>query len=213
MRRCEEGDAGREGDDPLDPLGLRRRELDRPPDALAAEPDQDSGVGAGGGHDGLDVAGDPLAAVGVGIGRAVRPPVATPVEGDDAVRSAQVGDLALPLARVDDRVRGQQDDGRLARPVDLVGDADAVGRVGDAAFGRQDGPARIRRRVVAGAALRRLPGRGHRRSPPSDVDEVAEQQVDHHRVAGVGEVARPLEDGELAVRQLREPRTRCHGRT
>ena len=39
----EQRDAGREGDDPLDPLGPRRRELDRPPDAVAAQPDQDRG--------------------------------------------------------------------------------------------------------------------------------------------------------------------------
>ena len=44
---------------------------------------------------------------------------------------------------------------------------------------------------------------------PRAIDEVAEQQVDLDRVAGVGEVARPLEDDERAVRQLREPRTRC----
>ena len=101
----------------------RRRRRRRSPDAFRAgsprariarqtpsphRPIDDGGVSARGVHDGLDVAEHPRFAVRVGIGRPIRQAVAAPVEGDDPVRPAQVRDLTLPLARMDDRGRGQQ---------------------------------------------------------------------------------------------------------
>ncbi len=67
---------------------------------------------------GLDVRGDPA--------RAVRLAVAAPVEGDDAEMTCEVGDLRLPVARVDDRPGREQQQRRVAVAVDLVEDAHAV---------------------------------------------------------------------------------------
>ncbi len=64
------------------------------------------------------------------------------------------------------------------------------------------------------ARLRRDLPRTQRRGGGGRGDEVAQEQVDLDRVAGVGEMARPLEDDELAARELREPRAgsaRPHG--
>src|SRR5580700_100060 len=57
---------------------------------------------------------------------AARQPVATPAEGDHPGVARHVRDLHLPHPGVDDRPRRQEQDGRLAVPVDLVVDADAV---------------------------------------------------------------------------------------
>ena len=89
----------------------------------------------------LDVADQPLLAVGVGVGWAVRAAVAAPVEGDDAVPAAEVGHLALPLARMDDRRRGEEHERRLARAEDLVGDPDAIGLGDDARLAGSTAPA------------------------------------------------------------------------
>ena len=64
--------------------------------------------------------------VGRRLQRAVGAAVAAPVERDDAEVARQVRDLPLPLPRVDDRPRRQQEDGPRPGSVDLVEDADAV---------------------------------------------------------------------------------------
>ena len=66
-------------------------------------------------HHGFDVLDEPLVRVGGRLGRPVRAAVAPPVEGHDPVGAAQEVDLRLPLARVDDRRRGQEHE-RRARP-------------------------------------------------------------------------------------------------
>ena len=64
--------------------------------------------------------------VGLGLLRAVRMPIPARIEGDDAAVAGEIGDLHLPAARVDDRPRGEEENRGLARPVDLIEDADAV---------------------------------------------------------------------------------------
>ena len=96
------------------------------PEGAGRQPDDHGAVGAGGVHH-RDGVRDEL---GLGVGldriRAVRAAVPAAVEGHDASVPREVGDLRLPVARVDDRPRRQQQDGRVARAVDLVEDADAV---------------------------------------------------------------------------------------
>ena len=58
--------------------------------------------------------------------RPVREAVAATVEGDDPEVPREVRDLRLPVARVDDRPRGQKQDGPPPRTVGLPVDADAV---------------------------------------------------------------------------------------
>ena len=60
--------------------------------------------------------------------RTVRATVAAPVEREHPAVPREVGDLHLPVARVDDRPRRQQEHGRLARAVDLVVEPHAVAR-------------------------------------------------------------------------------------
>ena len=73
----------------------------------------------------------------VGHDRAIGPAVAAAVVGDDPVRPAQERDLGLPLARVDDRRRGQQHDRRVAVAEDVVREADPV--AGDRPARRRSG--------------------------------------------------------------------------
>src|SRR6185312_5514497 len=67
-----------------------------------------------------------LLPVGIGLGGTVRAAVAATVECHDAAVPGEVGNLHLPVARVDDRPGRHQQDGRLALAVDLVVAADAV---------------------------------------------------------------------------------------
>jgi hypothetical protein len=78
--------------------------------------------GPGGIHHRQCVGGE-LALVAAGL-RAAGAAVAPAVEGDDPAVPGQVGDLHLPVPRMDDRPRRQEDDGRLAGPVDLVVELD-----------------------------------------------------------------------------------------
>ena len=59
------------------------------------------------------------------VGRSERP-LPRPSKATTRWRPAEVGDLALPLARMDDRRRRQEHDRRVAGAEDFVGDADAV---------------------------------------------------------------------------------------
>src|SRR6266498_5457308 len=52
--------------------------------------------------------------------------VTAPVERENAAVPGEVRDLHLPVPRVDDRPRRQEEDGRLARAVDLVVELHAV---------------------------------------------------------------------------------------
>jgi len=83
--------------------------------------------------------------------RAIGAAVAAP-EGDDARVTRGVRDLRLPAARVDDRPARQEEDRRLAAPVDLVEDPDPVAL--DVAF-------------VVGVARPRLLVDGRPREPES----------------------------------------------
>ena len=62
-----------------------------------------------------------LIEVGRHAGRTVRVAVAAPVEGDHPGVPGEIGDLRLPLARVNDRPGRKQEDRRLSAAVDLVG--------------------------------------------------------------------------------------------
>jgi hypothetical protein len=77
-------------------------------------------------QDGHGVAGDLGAGVGGVVTGAVGAPVAARVEGDHAAVAGQVGDLALPGARVDDLVGRWEQERGLALPVALPEDTDAV---------------------------------------------------------------------------------------
>jgi hypothetical protein len=106
-------------DDPRHPLGMERAELQRPGGAQRHR-DQHRPLGAGGIHDGQGVGGELGRAVCLGLGRPVGAAVAAPVEGEHAAMSCKVRDLHLPVPRVHDRPGWQEEDRRLARPVDLV---------------------------------------------------------------------------------------------
>ena len=106
-------------------LGARRRAV-RPSSRPPRERRPDGAVRGRCVHDGERVGGELVLVVGVDGGRAIRLAVAASVEGDDARVAGEVGDLRLPVARVDDRPGRQQQDGGVAGAVDLVEDADAV---------------------------------------------------------------------------------------
>jgi hypothetical protein len=109
----------------VDPVGVLGGEQGAPQDA-GRQPDEHRAVGARGVHDRHCVGGELALGVGLDLRRAVRAPVAAPVERDHASVPGEIGDLRLPVARVDDRPRGQQQHGAVAGAVDLVEDADAV---------------------------------------------------------------------------------------
>ena len=106
-------------------LGVLRGEQDRPP-RPGGERDEERALGAGRLHH-RERVGRELA-LGVRLGRVgtIGPAVAAPVEADDAGVAGEIGDLRLPVARVDDRPRRQQQDRRLTGAVDLVEQAHAV---------------------------------------------------------------------------------------
>ena len=108
--------------------------------------------------------------VRAGLGRAVREPVATAVERDDARVSGEVGDLALPHARVHDRPGGQEQDRGRSRPVALPVDPDAVSR---------DDALLVRR-------SRRAPGV----APPHLVDRSRHGRASNTRLKGVSAARR-----------------------
>ena len=95
--------------------------------------------------------------------------------------------------------------GVLRQPVDLEVGMELAQLVGDRRVALRvaepDRRGDVERASAAGLAAH--PAARRRRGR----DEVAEQQVDLDRVARVGEMARPFEDRERAVRELREPRT------
>jgi hypothetical protein len=145
---------------------LRRSETDRTPHAVAAQPDEDRAIGAGRVHDGLEVVHEAVVVVGRGIGRTIGSAVPAAVIRDDAIPPAEVGDLRLPLPRVDDRCGRHQDEGRLARAVHVEPEADAIGRDRDVAAIGLDGATGVVVEDASGDI--HIGQRGHRKAPVMD---------------------------------------------
>ncbi len=112
-------------DQPVDPLRVVRGEQQRSFRA-PRQRHQHRALRGGRVHHRERVGGELLLAVRVGLGRAVRASVAATVEREHAAVPREVGDLHLPVTRVDDRPGRQEQDRRLARAVDLVEDPHAV---------------------------------------------------------------------------------------
>ena len=121
--RLAERHRGADEDRALDPLGVLGGQQQR---ALGAERERHEvrALGAGRVHH-RERVGD-VVGRGVAALRAVGEPVAAAVEQQHAAVAREVRDLHLPVARVDDRPRREQQHGRLAGAVDLVVAADAV---------------------------------------------------------------------------------------
>jgi hypothetical protein len=119
VRRRQQRHTRRDRDDAEDPLRVFRRKLDRRPHPVAAEPDQNRGVGVRGVHH-ADAVGRPPGAVPRlrAVGR-VGEPVAASVVGDHAIATREVVHLRLPEARVADRIRRQEHDTRAPTAVEL----------------------------------------------------------------------------------------------
>ena len=96
------------------------------PFGASGKGDEDGPIRAGRVHHRECVVRELLLDVGLRLRGAIRPAVATTVEGDDAAVASEVGDLELPDPRVDDRPRRQEQNRRLALAVDLVEGPDAV---------------------------------------------------------------------------------------
>ena len=120
-----ERDGGADEDRAGDPIGMVGGEQ-RAPEGAAGEADHDGRLGPGRVHDGERVLGEFVLGVGGDPARTVGLPVPAAVEGEHAEVAGEVGDLHLPVARVDDRPGREEEHCRLALPVDLVEDADAV---------------------------------------------------------------------------------------
>ena len=108
-----------------DALGVARREVQRPLRA-ARERHQHRLLGAGRIHDGERIGGELLLAIRVGPEWPVRAAVAAAVERQHSAMPREVGNLHLPVARVDDRPGRHEQHRRLAGAVDLVEEAHAV---------------------------------------------------------------------------------------
>ncbi len=105
--------------DLLDPLGMIGREDERPL-GPPRQRDEDCALGAGRVQHSERIRGELVLPVRIRVCRPVRAAVAASVEGDDPREAGEVGDLQLPVTRVDDRPRRHEQDGRLAGAVDLV---------------------------------------------------------------------------------------------
>src|SRR5919108_57744 len=77
-------------------------------------------------HDGESIGRERFLRVRLRIARTVGLAVPAWIERDDAVVPRKIGDLELPAARMEQRPRRQEQDGRLPVPVCLVEDSDAV---------------------------------------------------------------------------------------
>jgi hypothetical protein len=104
---------------------MERAELQRPGRAQR-QGHQHRPLGAGGVHDRQRVGGELGWPVGLGARRPVGAAVAAAVEGDHPVAAGQVGNLQLPVPRVDDGPGRQQQHGRLAGAEHLVVDLDPL---------------------------------------------------------------------------------------
>jgi hypothetical protein len=125
------GTAGRERDRRADVDGGQHalrviRGEQRRPQRAAGERDERRALRPRGVHDGERVGGELALDVGLHALRAVRAPVAAPVEGDHPEVAREERDLGLPEARVDDRPGRHEEHGGLPVAVDLVEDAHAV---------------------------------------------------------------------------------------
>ena len=131
------------------------------PFRASGERHQHGALGGGCVHHRERVGGELLLPVRVGLGRAVGAAVAATVEDEHAAVPREVRDLHLPVARVDDRPRRHEQDGRLARAVDLVVEPHAVA-LDVAGLVRVAAPASARaRRSVSSTAT----GRSSRGAP------------------------------------------------
>ena len=116
------GVARADEDGRLDPLGMVCGEQEA---SLSAhgEADDDRAIGLGRVHHGDRVRCELALCVRLPLRRAVRATVPAAVESDHAAVPREVRDLHLPVARMNDRPRRQEQHRRLARAVDLVVEA------------------------------------------------------------------------------------------
>ena len=202
--RLAERHGGADEDGSVDALGVLGRQ-DQPALRPERQADEHRALGLGRVQHRQSVGGE-LALVVPALGRAVRAPVAAPVERDDPAVAREVRDLHLPVPRVDDRPRRQQEDGRFALAVDLVVEVHAV--TFDVA--RRVGVARARL-----LGRRRLQLDGHCRSfrkasihveqlgvPGLDVPEPLDDDPDVERHDERDERVERHLDAELAMRLL-----------
>ena len=141
------------------------------------------------------------------LGRAVRAAVAAPVEGDDAAVPCEVRDLHLPVPRVDDRPRRQEEHRGLARAVDLVVEVHAVAfdvarRCRDSAHASARMPAPAARRSLSAPPGTRRSTSSSSLVPGLDAAEPLDDdpQVERHHERDE-RLERHL-DAELAMRLL-----------
>jgi hypothetical protein len=128
QRRREVRPGGRDRGDAEHPGGMARGGDQRVPGA-DAQPAEERPIRTGGVHDREQVRDRGVVAVRAGVDPAVRPAVAGRVVSDHPGVPGQVGDLGLPVLRVDDRPGRHQHDGRApgaGRPEGLVADPDPV---------------------------------------------------------------------------------------
>ncbi len=171
-RRADVGDAA----DALGVVGGQQRR----PQRAARQTGEEGLAGLGRVQDGQRVGGELGLGVGLDAGRTVRLAVAAAVERDHPEVPRQVGDLRLPVARVDDRPGRQQQDRVAPAAVDLVEEPHAVARrvalqvrVAGAVHGRTsntrlNGVSATRRKRVKPAAVttsRSAPRRPGHRAP------------------------------------------------
>ena len=113
------GEQGADEGGARDPLGGEPRQLEQ---VLGArrEARHHRSLGAARVHHGQAVAGEFRGAIAARVAAAVGAAVAEPVHRQHPEVAREVGDLHLPVARVDQRPGRQQEDGLLALAVDLV---------------------------------------------------------------------------------------------
>ncbi len=163
-------DGGRDVDDARHPLRMVRREPAGPQRA-GGEADDRRALDADGVQHRQRVGGELADGVRLGALGPVRQPVAAAVEGDDPAVAGEVGDLRLPHARVHDRPRRQQDDGRPVRSVGLVRDPHAVALDVAARVGIPG--ARLLVRGARGGSVTRAPRERHGRASNTRLNGVS----------------------------------------
>ena len=145
-----------------------------------------------------DVLDDPLVGVRRRVRRAVGAAVAAPVERDDAVGPAQVVDLRLPLARVDDRADGRSTSVRSPDPKTSYASRTPSAAVANPdASGRRATPDSSRVGPIGRCGFDHVP-------VPRRRDEVADQQVHLHRIATERRVAGAVEHHQPCPEELGE---------
>ena len=118
------GEGGADVGYAVDPVGMVGGQ-ERGPMGAARESHQQRALGVRGVHDRESVVGELAGQVGIRPARPVGAAVAPAVERQHPEMAREVGNLPLPVARMDDRPGGQQQDRVLALAVDLVEDPHA----------------------------------------------------------------------------------------